>query len=168
MGQPLPGLNCTPEAVARAHVRVPDAGIVTDPLEHRSHVHVHILGEPSHLLARTVVGLGSLTNFADLMRDIDVTKPRRPPMSICSRSRSPSSCFISATPNARAGHRAPRGAEVGTPIPLESKYASRPTGKDYESMTKAFGRGIMASRRTLDAERSILTVPAGVLLALLG
>lgn len=34
-------------------------------------------------------------------------------------------------------------------------------------MTKAFGRGIMLSRRTLDAERSILTVPAGVLLALL-
>jgi predicted AAA+ superfamily ATPase len=58
--------------------------------------------------------------------------------------------------------------DVGRPIPLESKYASRPTGKDYESMTKAFGRGIMASRRTLDAERSILTVPAGVLLALLG
>jgi len=47
-------------------------------------------------------------------------------------------------------------------------YASRPTGKDYESMTKAFGRGIMASRRTLDAERSILAVPVGVLLALLG
>lgn len=28
----------------------------------------------SKLLARTVVGLGSLTNFADLMRDMDVTK----------------------------------------------------------------------------------------------
>ena len=41
-------------------------------------------------------------------------------------------------------------------------------GKDYESMAKAFGRGIMASRRTLDEGRFILTVPAGVLLALLG
>ena len=45
---------------------------------------------------------------------------------------------------------------------------SEPSGKDYESMSKAFGRGVMASRDTLVTDRPILTVPAGVLLASLG
>lgn len=54
------------------------------------------------------------------------------------------------------------------PLPIESKYSARPTGKDYESITKAFGRGIMVSRRDLDLERPVLTIPAGVLLALIG
>jgi hypothetical protein len=53
-------------------------------------------------------------------------------------------------------------------LPIESKYGARPTGKDYESITKAFGRGIMVSRRDLDLERPVLTIPAGVLLALIG
>jgi predicted AAA+ superfamily ATPase len=53
-------------------------------------------------------------------------------------------------------------------IALESKYAERTTGKDYESMAKAFGQGIMVTRREVDVDRPILTVPAGVLLALLG
>ncbi len=53
-------------------------------------------------------------------------------------------------------------------LPIESKYGARPTGKDYESITKAFGRGIMVSRRDVDLERPVLTVPAGVLLALIG
>jgi hypothetical protein len=51
---------------------------------------------------------------------------------------------------------------------VESKYAARRTGKDYESMTKAFGRGIMVSRRDIELDREVVTVPAGVLLALLG
>jgi uncharacterized protein len=53
-------------------------------------------------------------------------------------------------------------------VALESKYAERRTGKDYESMTKAFGRGIMVSRRDVDVDQPVLTIPAGVLLALLG
>jgi uncharacterized protein len=51
---------------------------------------------------------------------------------------------------------------------VESKHARRRTGKDYESITKAFGRGIMVSRRDLDLDRPVLTIPAGVPLALLG
>ena len=35
-------------------------------------------------------------------------------------------------------------------------------------MTKAFGRGIMVARRDLDVDQPVLTIPAGVLLALLG
>jgi hypothetical protein len=54
------------------------------------------------------------------------------------------------------------------PLAIESKYALRPTGKDYESITKAFGRGIMVSRRDLDLERPVVTIPAGVLLASIG
>jgi predicted AAA+ superfamily ATPase len=53
-------------------------------------------------------------------------------------------------------------------LALESKYAERTTGKDYESITKAFGRGIMVTRRDVDVDQPVLTVPAGVLLALLG
>lgn len=55
-----------------------------------------------------------------------------------------------------------------TLVALESKYAARRTGKDYESISKAFGRGIMVSRRDTELDREVLTVPAGVLLALLG
>ena len=53
-------------------------------------------------------------------------------------------------------------------VAIESKYAAHRTGKDYESMTKAFGRGIMASRRDIELDREVVTEPAGVLLALLG
>lgn len=53
-------------------------------------------------------------------------------------------------------------------VALESKYAERRTGKDYESIMKAFGRGIMVPRRDVDVDRPVLTVPAGVLLVLLG
>ena len=53
-------------------------------------------------------------------------------------------------------------------VAVESKYAAHRTGKDYESMTKAFGQGIMVSRRDVAVDREVLTVPAGVLLALLG
>ncbi len=53
-------------------------------------------------------------------------------------------------------------------VALESKYAVRRSGKDYESITKAFGRGIMVSRRDVELGREVVTVPAGVLLALLG
>jgi predicted AAA+ superfamily ATPase len=53
-------------------------------------------------------------------------------------------------------------------IPIECKYTAEPSGKDYESMSKAFGRGVMASRATLITDRPILTVPVGVLLAALG
>jgi hypothetical protein len=35
-------------------------------------------------------------------------------------------------------------------------------------MSKAFGSGIMVSRQEVELERPILTIPAGVLLALLG
>jgi len=55
-----------------------------------------------------------------------------------------------------------------TTIAVESKYAVRRSGKDYESITKAFGQGIMVSRRDTELDRDVLTVPAGVLLALLG
>lgn len=53
-------------------------------------------------------------------------------------------------------------------VAVESKYAVRRSGKDYESISKAFGRGIMVSRRDTELDRAVLTVPAGVLLALLG
>ena len=56
----------------------------------------------------------------------------------------------------------------GQTVAVESKYSERISGKDYESMSRAFGRGVMVSRRELDTSRAILTVPAGVLLALLG
>lgn len=56
----------------------------------------------------------------------------------------------------------------GRDLPIESKYAAAPGGKDYESMSKAFGSGVMASRTTMIIDREILTVPAGVLLFLLG
>ncbi|HEY3548961.1 MAG TPA: hypothetical protein VGK17_23045 [Propionicimonas sp.] len=46
----------------------------------------------------------------------------------------------------------------------ESKYAVRRTGKDYQSITKAFGRGTMVSRRDVELGREVVTVPAGVLL----
>jgi predicted AAA+ superfamily ATPase len=52
-------------------------------------------------------------------------------------------------------------------VVLESKYAVRRTGKDYESISKAFGRG-MVTRRDVETDAPIMTVPAGVLLALLG
>jgi hypothetical protein len=53
-------------------------------------------------------------------------------------------------------------------VAVESKYAVRRSGKDHESITKAFGRGIMVSRRDVELGRVVVTVPAGVLLALLG
>ena len=53
-------------------------------------------------------------------------------------------------------------------VALESKYAERTTGKDYESIAKAFGRGVMVTRRDVDVDQPVLTVPAGVLLTLLG
>jgi hypothetical protein len=53
-------------------------------------------------------------------------------------------------------------------VAIESKYAVRRSGKDYESLAKAFGQGIMVSRRDVELNRDVLTVPAGVLLALLG
>jgi hypothetical protein len=53
-------------------------------------------------------------------------------------------------------------------VAVESKYAAHRTGKDYESISKAFGQGIMVSRRDTELDREVLTVPAGVLLALLG
>ena len=54
------------------------------------------------------------------------------------------------------------------PLPIESKYAEEPRGKDYESMEKAFGHGILATRHTLATDRKVLTVPVGVLLAAIG
>ncbi len=71
--------------------------------------------------------------------------------------------------------RSERGREIdfvtdvstGT-LPIESKYAQDPDGKDYESITKAFGGGVMVSRRTIIIDRDILTVPAGVFLAMIG
>jgi predicted AAA+ superfamily ATPase len=53
------------------------------------------------------------------------------------------------------------------PTPIQSVYGTRTRAKDYESLTKAFGRGIMASRLVTDTERPVMTIPAGVLLALL-
>jgi hypothetical protein len=53
-------------------------------------------------------------------------------------------------------------------LPVRSRHGARPTGKAYESTTKAFGRGIMVSRWHLDLERSVVTIPAGVLLVLVG
>jgi predicted AAA+ superfamily ATPase len=51
---------------------------------------------------------------------------------------------------------------------IESRYTERPRGKDYESLDKAFGQGVMVSRRLVDVDRAVITVPAGVFLALLG
>lgn len=79
-----------------------------------------------------------------------------------------------ASPDRLHYWRSAQGREIDfvvhdqVPIAIESKYVERPTGKDYESMTKAFGRGVMVSRQAVDVERPVLTVPAGVLLALLG
>ena len=60
-------------------------------------------------------------------------------------------------------------AETGSSVvAVECKYRAEPSGKDYESMSKAFGRGVMASRTALFTDRPILTVPVGVLLVALG
>ncbi len=71
--------------------------------------------------------------------------------------------------------RSARGREIdfiadtgAVTVPVESKYTAEPDGKDYESMSKAFGRGVMASRQMLVTDRPILTVPVGVLLASIG
>lgn len=53
------------------------------------------------------------------------------------------------------------------PTPVQSVYGTKTRAKDYESLTKAFGRGLMVSRLVTDTERPVMTVPAGVLLALL-
>lgn len=53
-------------------------------------------------------------------------------------------------------------------LPVECKYGEEPRGKDYESMEKAFGRGILASRYRLSTDRAVLTVPVGVLLTAIG
>ena len=189
------------------------------------------------LVSRTVVALGSLTNLADVSRDMDVTKPtaaeyvRLLAQSFAmivlhqrdhKRQAGPSLTLprkhyfgdpaFATIPAAQGGPeagtaslvenvlamslfrlveqnalesfavpqrlflwRSGRGREIdfiahtdSTTVPIESKYASEPSGKDYESMSKAFGRGVMASRDTLVTDRPILTVPAGVLLASLG
>lgn len=188
------------------------------------------------LLARAVVGLGSLTNWGDLMRDLDVSKPtvssyvellaasfallvvhqrdpkaeggpsltkprkiyfgdpgfaRIPPLLggpapidgplvenvlavALLRHSERDALERFATAQRLFVWRSSDGREIdfvvdgATPLPLESKYASRIGGKDYESIAKAYGRGVLVSRRALDVERPILTVPAGVLLALLG
>ncbi len=59
-------------------------------------------------------------------------------------------------------------ADGGPRLPVECKYAEEPRGKDYESMSKAFGRGILASHHSLVTDREILTVPTAVLLAAIG
>lgn len=71
--------------------------------------------------------------------------------------------------------RSARGREIDfivdvgpTVIPVECKYTADPSGKDYESMAKAFGRGVMASRVALTTDREVLTVPVGALLVALG
>ena len=71
--------------------------------------------------------------------------------------------------------RSARGREIdfvadagSMDIPVECKYKADPSGKDYESMSKAFGRGVMASRTALITDRPVLTVPVGVLLTALG
>jgi len=56
----------------------------------------------------------------------------------------------------------------GKSLAIESKYGQRISGKDYESIRKAFGSGVMVSRSGVVIDRDILTVPAGVFLALLG
>lgn len=53
-------------------------------------------------------------------------------------------------------------------IAIESKYAQRITGKDRESISKAFGSGVLVTRRDLDVDRPVVSIPAGVLLATLG
>ncbi len=57
------------------------------------------------------------------------------------------------------------GAET---LAIESKYAQRITGKDRESISKAFGRGVLVTRRDLDVDKPVMSIPAGVLLAALG
>jgi predicted AAA+ superfamily ATPase len=68
--------------------------------------------------------------------------------------------------------RSSDGREIDFLVPLdrgrlaiESKFARDMTGKDYESMEKAFGGGIMVSKNELILDRKVLTVPAGVFLA---
>lgn len=188
------------------------------------------------LLARIVVALGSLTNWGDLARELDVSKPtvgayvdvlaasfavmvlhQRDPKRqggpsltkprklyfgdpafarIPAHLQGPSAVDPALVENVMAiallRHaerealerfavpqelfvwRSADGREIDflvagdAQIPIESKYARRPTGKDYESMTKAFGRGVVATRTTIALERPVISVPAGVLLALLG
>ncbi len=191
------------------------------------------------LLSRMVVGLASLTNEADVARDMDVakptgteylnllaesfallvlhqpdpkkqggpslTKPRKlyfgdPGFAAIPAALSPSrsapeipdlvenvlaiALFRQAERDGLQRFREPQrlflwrssdGREIDfiTPVgdstlPVESKFGRRMDGKDYESMQKAFGRGVMVSRETLITNRNILTIPAGVLLAHLG
>ena len=188
------------------------------------------------LLSRTVVSLGALTNFADVMRAMDVSRPtasdyidllaksfalivlhqrdaKRQGGASLTRPRKHyfgDTAFAAIVP-ALEGPEATLSALVenllaialfrhverdalerfavpqrlfvwrssndreidfvadsgGGDVPIESKYVDSPTGKDYESMSRAFGGGIMASRRTTTTDKDILTVPVGVLLALL-
>jgi predicted AAA+ superfamily ATPase len=191
------------------------------------------------LLSRMVVGLASLTNEADMARDMDVskptatsylnllaesfallvlhqpdpkkqagpslTKPRKfyfgdPAFAaipaVLSQARSTPkipdlvenvlaiALFRQAERDGLQRFREPQrlflwrssdGREIDfiTPVgdstlAIESKFGRRMDGKDYESIQKAFGRGVMVSRETLITNRDILTVPAGVLLAHLG
>lgn len=188
------------------------------------------------LLARMVVGLASLTNDADVARDMDVskptassyldllaqsfalmvlhqrdtkrqggpslTKPRKLYFGDPAFAAIPSvlalggpvaslpdlvenllaiALFRHAERDALARFREPQrlflwrssdGREIDfvslvgdATLALESKFGRRVDGKDYESIEKAFGRGVMVSQQTLITDRPILTVPAAVLLA---
>lgn len=188
------------------------------------------------LLSRMVVGLASLTNEADVARDMDVAKPtateylnllaqsfallvlhqpdpkqqRGPsltkprklyfgdpafaaiPAALSAARSEPDlpdlvenilaiALFRQAERDGVQRFREPQrlflwrssdGREIdfivpvgGSTLPIESKFGRRMDGKDYESIQKAFGRGVMVSRDTIIADRDILTVPAGVLLA---
>jgi predicted AAA+ superfamily ATPase len=103
------------------------------------------------LLARAVVALGSMTDTGTLAHELDVTRPT-------------AGAYVDVLA-ASFGLIALYQREL---VAVESKYAVRRSGKDYESITKSFGRGIMVSRRDVELGREVLTVPAGVLLALLG
>lgn len=53
-------------------------------------------------------------------------------------------------------------------MPVEVKYAGRVTGGDRLTIRNTFGRGLVASKETLDLDDAVRVVPAAVLLALIG
>jgi predicted AAA+ superfamily ATPase len=58
-------------------------------------------------------------------------------------------------------------ARLEPDLAIESKYARSITGKDRESLVKAFGGGVIASRTTVQTDGPVRVIPAGVLLSLL-
>ena len=125
-------------------------------------------GDPAFALIPSVLAPGGpVASLPDLVENLlAIALFRHAERDALERFREPQRLFL---------WRSSDGREIDfvTPIgdgtlALESKFGRRVDGKDYESIEKAFGSGVMVSQQTVITDRKILTVPAGVLLVLLG